>query len=198
MPRYRRFRRKGGTYFFTVNLARRGSRLLVDEIEALRDAVRVTQSERPFEIDAMVVLPDHLHAVWTLPPGDADFSTRWGAIKARFTRRVGFHPTDPGRQVGWKPTLRSPSKIARQEGKVWQRRFWEHCVRDEAEYRAYVAYCWTNPVKHGFVAGATEWPYSSIHRDVALGLVDPEYVGWVVRGGAAEAVHPRMGEVGEI
>jgi putative transposase len=177
MSNYRRMRHKGGSYFFTVNLADRRSRLLIDRIDALREAVRQTQRERPFGIDAMVVMPNHLHAVWSLPAGDADFSTRWGAIKARFTRRVGLHPSAGPGQVGWKPTPRSASKVAKKEGKVWQRRFWEHCIRDEAEYRACVAYCWTNPVKHGFVAGATQWPYSSIHRDIRRGLVGSEYTG---------------------
>jgi len=111
----------GACVFFTVALADRGSRLLVDEIGLLRRAVARTRVERPFQIDAWVVLPDHLHCVWTLPEGDADFSTRWGAIKARFTRavrdsgRVGFHPTvaqrTGGTVVGWNPTLQSPSKL---------------------------------------------------------------------------------------
>ena len=151
MSRYRRMFVPGGTYFFTVNLARRGGDLLVQEIDALRAAVRVTRAERPFEIEAFVVLPDHLHAVWTLPPGDADFSTRWGAIKSRFTRRVGFHPT------------RSPSKMRKGDGGIWQRRFWEHCIRDAQDYAAHVAYCHWNPVKHGLVARAVAWPYSTVH-----------------------------------
>jgi putative transposase len=149
---------------------------LVREVGLLREAVRVTRAERPFGIEAWVVLPDHIHAVWQMPPGDRDYGTRWGAIKARFTRavrekgcRVGFDPTDgarrdPGR-VGWNPTLRSASKIRKGDAGLWQRRFWEHHIRDEAEYWAHVRYCWWNPVKHGFVARPEDWPFSSVHRD---------------------------------
>ena len=205
MSNYLRIRSRGGTYFFTVNLAARGSRGLITHIDALRMAVRDTRRERPFEIDAMVVLPDHLHSVWTLPEGDADYSTRWGAIKARFTRRVGFEPTyRPGVDtlgaeetlgaVGWKPTLRTASKLAKKDGKVWQRRFWEHTIRDEADYRAHVRYCWTNPAKHGLVARAVDWPHSSIHRDIGRGLVDPEFMKTEpVRWGSTPPM-PMMGE----
>lgn len=116
MPRYTRPRLPGVPIFFTVELAQRGSWLLVAEVERLRQAVRDTRAERPFGIEAWVVLPDHLHCVWRLPEGDADYSVRWGAIKARFSRGV--------KAVGWNPTLRSPSKVAKGEAGVWQRRFW--------------------------------------------------------------------------
>ncbi|WP_338548859.1 REP-associated tyrosine transposase [Roseovarius phycicola] len=175
MSFYRRLRVSGATVFFTVSLAQRGGWLLVDEVTRLRAAVRQTKTERPFHIDAWVVLPDHLHAVWTLPAGDADFSTRWGAIKARFTRnlredgRVRFHPTNAkalGHGVGWNPTLpRSASKVRKGDAGIWQRRFWEHHIRDEADYWAHVRYCWLNPVKHGLVERPKYWPYSSVHRD---------------------------------
>jgi len=161
--------------FFTVTLAERGSDLLVREIAALREAMRATRAERPFGIDAWVVIPDHLHCVWALPEGDAEYSVRWGAIKARFTRavrdsgRVGFHPTvapDGSRSVvGWNPTLRSASKLRKGDAGVWQRRFWEHHIRDEADWWTHVEYCWFNPVKHGFVEDPGDWPYSSYHRD---------------------------------
>ena len=182
--------------FFTVTLADRRSDLLVREIGRLREAVREAREARPFGIDAWVVLPDHLHAVWTLPAGDADFSTRWGAIKARFTRsirdsgRVGFHPTIglDGRRsvVGWNPTLRSQSKLKKGDAGVWQRRFWEHHIRDEADYAAHVRYCWSNPVKHGLVERAVDWPYSSIHRDIARGIVEPEWSGMAPEGAFGE------------
>ncbi len=133
MSTYRRPRVPGATVFFTVALAWRGSSLLVDEVVRLRAAVRDTKRERPFDIDAWVVLPDHIHAIWTLPAGDADFSSRCGAIKARFTRRlrdecrVGFHPTmakASGHGVGWTPTRhRSPSKGRKGDAGIWQRRF---------------------------------------------------------------------------
>ncbi|MEL7026964.1 MAG: transposase [Pseudomonadota bacterium] len=125
---------------------------MVDEIERLSDAVRLTRAEQPFGIDAWVVLPDHLHCVWTLPAGDRDFSTRWRLIKSRFSRGLPM-----GR--------RRASHIARDERGVWQRRFWEHHTRDEADYAAHLRYCWTNPVKHGFVERPEDWPYSSVHSD---------------------------------
>ena len=175
MSSYTRPRIDGATIFFTVTLAERGSDLLVQEIGTLREAVRETLAARPFRIDAWVVMPDHLHSVWTLPEGDADYSKRWGAIKTRFTRsvrdsgRVGFHPTvlpDGGRSVvGWNPTLRSASKLRKGDAGIWQRRFWEHHIRDERDFQAHVEYCWNNPVKHGFVDAPGDWPYSSFHRD---------------------------------
>lgn len=184
MPAYRRIRRPGATYFFTVALADRSSDLLIRRIADLRSAVALTMSERPFRCDAAVILPDHLHMVWTLPTGDADYSTRWGAIKARFSmslRRAGFTPPPrfpqvrSGRYAGVNPGLRHDKG----EVAIWQRRFWEHCIRDEADFGAHVAYCWGNPVKHGLVARATDWPHSSIHRDRRKGRVPPEWGGEV-------------------
>lgn len=181
MSRYLRPRRHGATVFFTVALAHRGSDLLVLEVGRLREAGAATRRERPFAIDAWVVMPDHLHCVWTLPEGDAEYSVRWGAIKARFTMalrevtgRPGFSPAplptelpivQSGRYAGLKPGLR----IGKREQAVWQRRFWEHHIRDEADYAAHVRYCHMNPVKHGFVERPEDWPYSSVHREIALG-----------------------------
>ncbi len=152
MPNYIRTHRPAASIFFTVTLQERGSRVLVDQVPRLREAVTLTKAERPFRIDAWVVLPDHLHCVWTLPEGDDDFSTRWRLIKTRFSRGLP------------KGQLR-PSHIARQERGLWQRRFWEHHIRDEADMTAHVQYCWINPVKHGLVDRPEAWPYSSIHRD---------------------------------
>lgn len=193
MSNYLRPRRSGARIFFTVALADRGARTLVEQIEPLRQAVRVTRAERPFRIDAWVVLPDHMHCVWTLPEGDSDYSVRMAAIKARFTRvltgndrRVGFHPTttEPeGRGSGGTneggvephPTVngraRTRSKVMKQDGRVWQRRFWEHHIRDEAAFAACVRYCWVNPVKHGLVEHPGAWPYSSWHRDGCEDLI---------------------------
>lgn len=182
MPAYRRLRMPGATYFFTVALADRSSDLLIRRIAYLRRAVGVTMQERPFWCDAAVVLPDHLHMIWTLPEGDADYSTRWGAIKARFTmsvRRAGFTPppglpqVQSGRWAGVNPGLR----YHKGEVAIWQRRFWEHCIRDEADFNAHVRYCWGNPVKHGLVTKSVDWPYSSIHRDRRDGKVPPEWGG---------------------
>ena len=187
MPTYCRPHLPGATYFFTVNLADRSTSLLTDRINLLRGAYAATIRDRPVFCDAMVVLPDHLHAVWTLPEKDADYSTRWSALKTRFTRglrRAGFSPPSSlpvvktGRYAGLKPGLR-PHK---RETAVWQRRFWEHMIRDEADYRTHVEYCWGNPVKHGLVERAADWPYSSIHRDISAGLVGPEWVGREIEG----------------
>lgn len=151
MVGYRRPRVAGARIFFTVALQDRQSDLLVRHIEALRSAVRSTRAERPFGIDAWVVLPDHLHSVWHLPDGDADYSLRWSVIKARFSRAVPMGP-------------RRASHILRRERGIWQRRFWERHIRSEDEWSALVSYCWANPVKHGLVANAVDWPFSSIHR----------------------------------
>ena len=193
MSSYRRLYRPGGTYFFTVNLAERGSRLLVDRVGDLRAAVAATRADRPFRIDAWVVMPDHIHAVWTLPEGDAEYSVRWGAIKARFTRsvrdagRVGFNPTiarAAGLPVGWNPTLhRSASKMRKGDAGIWQRRFWEHTIRDEADFAAHVDYCHFNPVKHGFAERPADWPYSSVNREMRD--------GWWTLGGVSPHQHRR-------
>ena len=137
----------------------------------VRQAVAQTRAARPFRIDAWVVLPDHMHCVWTLPEGDTDYAKRMGAIKGRFTqmiRRSGFSPTPTinnrhgvvgGRtRVGENPDLRA-------EAPIWQKRFWEHHIRDDRDYAAHVHYCWINPVKHGLVTDVRDWPYSSWHRD---------------------------------
>jgi putative transposase len=191
MPSYIRPSQPGASIFFTVALADRGARTLVEQVETLRQAVRVTKAERPFRIDAWVVLPDHMHCVWTLPEGDAEYSVRMAAIKARFTRAltgndrtVGFHPTmiAPEGQVdiadgGVKPhptvngRPRTRSKMMKQDGRVWQRRFWEHHIRDETAFAACVRYCWINPVKHGLVEHPKDWPYSSWHRDGSDDLI---------------------------
>ena len=154
MSSYLRPRVPGASIFFTVALAARGSDLLVREVAALREAVRLTPAERPFRIDAWVVLPDHLHCVWTLPEGDSAYPVRWSVIKARFALAV-----PEGR--------RRASHLARRERAVWQRRYWEHHVRGPEDHAALVRYCHINPVKHGFVAAPEAWPYSSIHRDLA-------------------------------
>lgn len=193
MSNYLRPRLPGRPVFFTVCLAQRGACLLTEEIDILREAVRVTRARRPFSIDAWVVLPDHMHAIWTLPADDPNYSDRWGAIKARFSkyvrlkynasRRPGHGPAYPlptelpvvrsGRYAGLKPGLR----VDKRECAIWQRRFWEHHIRNEADYTTHLRYCWANPVKHGFVDRAVDWPHSSIHRDIRLGRVDPDYSG---------------------
>jgi putative transposase len=168
MPNYRRALVPGGSWFFTVTLLDRRSTILTDKIDALRDATQWTLRHYPFRTDAFVVLPDHIHAVWTLPPGDADFSTRWRLIKARFVRSIPKHePLSPPRQ-------------ARGERGIWQRRFWEHLIRDEADYSRHIEYCYINPVKHALVRRVQDWPYSSFHRDVRAGIFPADWGGEVM------------------
>ena len=185
MSCYLRPKVSGLPVFFTVCLAVRGSDLLVREVARLREAVRLTREEHPFEIEAMVVLPDHLHAIWTLPEGDRAYGTRWGAIKSRFSRsvmkarrkgRVGFYPTAP----------RSPSKTRKGDAGIWQRRFWEHHIRDAADLEAHLAYCWGNPVRHGLVDRAVDWPFSSLHREIRAGRVGSEWTGGEIAGDFGE------------
>jgi REP-associated tyrosine transposase len=181
MPNYRRAFVPGACWFFTVNLFDRDSRLLVEHIGVLRDSVRHTRQRHPFYIDAMVVLPDHLHAVWTLPGEDSDFSMRWRLIK------VGFSMSIPRGE--W----RSKSRQARGERGVWQRRFWEHFIRNERDYAHHIDYCWYNPVKHGLVANVEDWPFSSFHRDHR----DDPRPGDFSNLDKALATHARSGGYGE-
>lgn len=149
MPHYRRLYAPGGSYFFTVNLHDRRSDLLVREIAALKASWRDVADARPFETVAAVVLPDHLHALWRLPPGDPDFSTRWRLIKHGFTRRLPDAAKTRGRKG---------------ERTIWRRRFWEHLIRDERDFDAHLGYIHWNPVKHGHVAERDDWPHSTWHR----------------------------------
>ena len=163
MSRYRRSLAAGGTFFFTATLADRRSRLLVEHIERLRHAWRITQSRYPFETIAVCILPDHLHAVWSLPDGDADFGRRWSAIKRLFSSGLCAAPT------------RSASKIAKREKGIWQRRFWEHQILDDVDLERHVDYVHFNPVKHGLVGRVSAWPYSSFHRHVARGVLPKDW-----------------------
>jgi putative transposase len=171
MPNYRRAFVPGGCWFFSVNLLERRQSLLVDHIAALREAVATTRRSYAFTIDAFVVLPDHLHAVWTLPPGDHDFSMRWRLIKSRFARAL------PKRE------RRSTVRLARNERGIWQRRFWEHLIRDQADYTRHIEYCYINPLKHGLVTRVRDWPHSSFHRDVRAGLFPVEWGGEIGASG---------------
>jgi putative transposase len=166
MPDYRRSRIPGGCFFFTVNLLERhGNDLLTRRIDLLRDAVRRVRRARPFAIDAWVVLPDHLHCVWTLPPDDADFSTRWRLIKSGFARAL--------------PATERLSAVRRNRGErgIWQRRFWEHAIRDDADFAAHVDYAHSNPVKHGHVKRVSDWPYSTFRDCVKRGVYPPDWTG---------------------
>jgi putative transposase len=171
MPNYRRAFIPGGCWFFTVNLLDRRRSLLVDEIDALRRSTRRTQARYPFQIDAFVVLPDHIHAVWTLPPGDSDFSIRWRLIKTGFAKSIP------------KSELVNTVCLARGERGIWQRRFWEHLIRDEEDYRRHVEYCYINPVKHRLAGRVGDWPFSSFHRDVRAGIFPQDWAGDIRESG---------------
>jgi putative transposase len=164
MVRYRRNFIPGGTYFFTVTLADRSSEALVDHIDALRGAFRTARRERPFAIDAVVVLPDHLHAILTLPTNDADFSGCWRRIKGHFSQRL------IAAAVGLQ--RRPNGDLA-----LWQRRFWEHTIRDENDLTRHVDYIHFNPMKHGLVSRVCDWPHSSFHRYVREGLLPEDWAG---------------------
>jgi putative transposase len=158
MPSYTRAFVPGGTFFFTVALLERRHRLLTEHIELLRHAFSVTQARRPFTLDAVVILPDHLHCLWTLPPGDADFSSRWHAIKSGFSRSI-----PRGERL-------SARRISKGERGIWQRRFWEHTIRDERDFERHADYIHYNPVKHGRARRAADWPFSSFERYVERGI----------------------------
>lgn len=163
MPNYRRYWRPGGTWFFTVALADRRSDLLVRQIDLLREAVAEVRDRHPFRIDAAVVLPDHLHMIWTLPEGDTAFDRRWRLIKGQFSKGIPRRPV---------------SRYLRQgEREVWQRRYWEHMIRDERDWHAHVDYMHYNPVKHGLVSRVRDWPYSSFHDFVRRGILSPDWGG---------------------
>ena len=176
MSRYRRANIEGGLFFFTVALADRSSDLLVHQIERFRDVYRMVQAKQSFVTNAICILPDHIHAIWTLPPGDADFASRWRKIKSGFSR--GLPPGE----------LRSTSQVQKREKGIWQRRFWEHAIRDDEDFERHVDYIHFNPVKHGYVKRVSAWPYSSFHRFVRNGLL-PE--NW---GGDLDEIEGRFGE----
>jgi putative transposase len=152
MPEYRRLRIPGGSYFFTVALRNRSSDALVANISALREAVRLTLRHRPFHIDAWTILPDHMHCLWTLPEGDADFPGRWRELKTRFSKFIGGDS-------------------------LWQPRYWEHAIRDDRDFQSHFDYTHFNPVKHRYVVHPAEWPYSTFKKAVALGQYPPNWAG---------------------
>ena len=157
--RYRRANIKGATYFFTVNLAERQNDLLVRHIAILREVTRAVKSAHPFDIEAMVVLPEHLHAIWRLPEGDADFPMRWSLIKSGFSRRLE------------KTELIRDSRVKKRERGIWQRRYWEHQIKDHCDFERHVDYIHYNPVKHGIVKQPIDWPFSTLHRFVQKGVL---------------------------
>ncbi len=163
MPNYRRAFLPGGTFFFTVVTFHR--RKLFNRPEcrlALRESIDRVRKKYPFSIDAWVLLPEHMHCIWTLPKGDANYSGRWGQIKSGFSKRTKkkFH----------KPEWVNASKQKHRETTIWQRRFWEHLIRDDEDYRIHMDYIHYNPVKHELVKQVKDWPYSTFHRYVKKGI----------------------------
>jgi putative transposase len=152
MTNYRRVR-QGNTYFFTLVTYQRRPILTTEHArEKLREAIASVRSSHPFRIDAWVLLPDHLHCLWTLPEGDIDYSVRWGLIKKRFTQNMkGLLP----------PAAICESRRNHRESGVWQRRFWEHMIRDDRDYAAHCDYIHWNPVKHGLAKIPGDWPWST-------------------------------------
>lgn len=173
--RYRRAVVAGGTFFFTLVAANRRTGPFVDHVDDLRSSFGFAMARHPFAIDAIVVLPDHIHLLLTLPEGDADFATRLMLIKQRFSLRM-----PAVERVG-------TSRSGKGERGVWQRRYWEHTIRDQEDLRRHVDYIHFNPVKHGHVSRASDWPFSSIHRDIRRGWVD---AGW----GVSEDIEGDFGE----
>jgi putative transposase len=161
--RYRRANAAGGTYFFTVNLADRSADTLVRHIDDMRAVMSKVKQAHPFSIVAMVVLPEHLHAIWRLPPGDADYPLRWSQIKAGFSRRLA-----KGERI------RASRQLKRERG-IWQRRYWEHQIRDETDLARHVDYIHYNPVKHGWVDRPADWPHSTLHGYIERGMATPDW-----------------------
>ena len=166
MPDYRRAWHPGGTYFFTVNLLQRqGNDLLTRHIELLRAVVKSVRQRHPFTIHGWGVLPEHLHCIIELPPDDANYASRWRLIKMEFSKAL--------------PRTERLSAVRTRRGErgIWQRRYWEHLIRDERDYRAHMDYVHINPVKHGLVESVADWPYSTFHRMVAEGLYPVSWAG---------------------
>lgn len=174
MATFRRSLTPGGAYFFTVNTHRR-QRLLTDPqiYVALKRAIRRVKRSRPFDIEAFVLLPDHIHCIWRLPAGDMNYAMRWSLIK----RQVGQAVRD---RLAEGVTA---SRAKRRELGLWQRRFWEHRIKDDDDFMRHVAYIRFNPVKHGYVQRVKDWPYSSFHAHVRQGLCSIDWAACSDGGG---------------
>jgi len=156
---YRRVIIPGATYFFTVNLHDRKSTLLTKEMAKLRTAFRKTLQHYPCSIHGIVILPDHLHMIMALPEGDSNYAIRLNLIKGAFSKQI-----QPNEKV-------SLARAKKRERGIWQRRFWEHLIRDESDYEQHMNYIHYNPVKHGYVTNPIDWPYSSIHKHIRDGIL---------------------------
>lgn len=166
MPNYKRAWIPGGCWFFTVNLLRRGNNdLLTRHIDLLRSAVQQTRRDHPFLIHGWVVLPDHLHCIISLPLDDSDFALRWRIIKSRFSHALP------------RVEHRSRARQKQSERGIWQRRYWEHLLRDQEDYTLHMDYIHRNPVKHKLVENVADWPYSTFHRLVVRGIYAADWHG---------------------
>ena len=170
-----------GHLFFTVVTYRRRKILTEPKSrEFLREVVKEVKQEHPFKIDAWVLLPDHLHSIWTLPPGDHDYPKRWGMIKAKFSKLV--------KPVFHREKWMNGTKNHRREVTIWQRRYWEHQIRNEEDYQKHLDYLHYNPVKHGLVKQVGDWPYSTFHKYVGKGVYVEDW------GGVVESIEGEFGE----
>lgn len=182
MSNYRRSRTDGGTYFFTVvTHCRQRILTLTESRTILREVIHDVRKIHPFTVDGWALLPDHLHCMWTLPENDNEFSKRWGMIKARFSKRA--------KSIFFSKELLSTSRVKHRESTLWQRRFWEHEIRDENDFNRHLDYIHYNPVKHGLVESVIDWPYSTFHRLVKEGVYAE---GW-----GSEPKGVKAGEFGE-
>ena len=166
MPNYIRGQLAGATYFFTLTLAKRQTQLLTDNINLFRQAYQRANALHAFTTIAICVLPDHLHAIWQMPVDDGDYALRWRIIKSNFSRNFGANQQ------------RSSSKIKHREKGIWQRRYWEHQIRDDIDLQRHVDYIHYNPVKHGLVAQVKDWPHSTFHKYVAHGIYTENWGGF--------------------
>jgi putative transposase len=170
MPNYIRWKQEGATYFFTVVTYLRRPILINERARSLlRRAMADVRQRLPFDMPISVLMPDHLHCIWTLPKNDNDFSERWRRIKERFTREW---LAGGGRDSSISPQSREQGRRG-----VWQPRFWEHRIRDEDDYLHHRDYIHLNPVKHGQARNPGDWPWSSFHRHVREGWLDPNWPG---------------------
>lgn len=160
MSDYRHNRVPGNTFFFTVRLLDRRSTLLTDHISAFGEAIRQARTKKPFHVDAWVAMPDHAHAIWTLPEGDTDCAARWRAVKIAFSKAIS--------------KSRAPSA---NDGAIWQRHFLDHPIDDDDEYSRMVDYVHMNPLRHGVCKQIEDWPWSSLHRFLAAGFILPRDFG---------------------
>lgn len=168
MPEYRRFSIPGGTYFFTVVAFSRLPIFASAEARNLLHSAWITERKKhPFQVDAVCLLPEHIHCIWALPEGDSDYSMRWKEIKRNFTREYLNQIRSGG--------IRNSSREKRGEAAIWQRRFWEHALRDKQDFNRHLDFIHYNPVKHGLVKRVQDWPWSSFHRYIRLGYYDRDW-----------------------